>query len=348
MARQEIRTILFGGGRIGELHARNISGRIGGMRLEAIVEPNPSPTLTELTAGADIPILREPFDSPDTATGLTGLMKEADAAVIALPTSLHEPAVAAAAAAGLHIFCEKPLAADIPAATRIAETARNAEVLLQVGFNRRFDHNFQALRREVAGGTLGRIETVRVTSRDPAPPGIEYIRGSGGLFMDMTIHDFDMARFLTGCAVESVFVKGACLVDEEIGKAGDIDTAIITLEFADGSVGVIENSRRASFGYDQRAEIHGSEGTAAIENDSTGTLTVSDSGGVHREKPLYFFLERYAQSFVTELESFVEAVRTGGPPEVTAEDGLAAMRIAAACRLSLKTGREIRLEEIGD
>lgn len=331
-----LRTLLVGGGRIGEVHARNMLTQVDGMRLIGVVEPNPSPSMKAVASGAGIEIVERPGE----------LLASADAVIIALPTDLHEEVLAQAAAAGAHVLCEKPLAADLASARRMVETAEKAGIVLQVGFNRRFDHNYRALRRAVTGGSLGRVELLRVTSRDPGPPGIDYIRASGGLFMDMSIHDFDMARFLTGDEVASVFANGACLVDDEIGRAGDIDTAIVTMRFAMGGLGVVENSRRASYGYDQRAEVHGSSGTAESANDTESRVRISDANGVHEEKPLHFFLERYRDSFICELESFANAVSTGEQPEVTGCDGIEAMRIAEACRRSLETGTEVALSDI--
>ena len=330
--------IVIGAGRIGELHARNIAGRLPGFLLKGIVEPFPGKGVSEWAAAAGVPLFT------DIAEAVSAV--KADAALVAVPTDLHENAVAASLTAGLHIFCEKPVAPDIPAAKRIVEAAAAAGVVLQIGFNRRFDHNFAALRRTVEGGALGKVEMVRVTSRDPGPPPIEYIRRSGGLFMDMTIHDFDMARFLSGDEIVEVHARGASLVDPEIGKAGDIDTAVISFELAGGAIGFIENSRRAAYGYDQRAEVLGSDGAASTANDTPSTLTVSNSGGVHTEKPLHFFLERYEDSFVTELEAFEAAVRGDAPVPVSGEDGLQAMRIAQACRISLKEKRAVGLDEI--
>lgn len=330
-----VRTLLVGGGRIGEVHARNLLNHSDGLRLVGIVEPYPSASLKELVGEAGITI----------AEHVDELIGDADAVVIAAPTDLHDGILQRAVAAGAHVLCEKPLAADLETARRMVATAEQAGVVLQVGFNRRFDHNYRALRRAVVSGTLGRVEVVRVTSRDPAPPGIDYIRASGGLFMDMSIHDFDMARFLTGDEVESVFANGACLVDDEIGRVGDIDTAIVTMRFSRGSLGLVENSRRASYGYDQRAEIHGSNGTAESCNDTESRVRISDAGGVHEEKPLHFFLERYRESFVAELASFASAVTHGQQPEVTGRDGIEAMRIAEACRRSLETGSQVMLSD---
>ncbi|MFW5738013.1 MAG: Gfo/Idh/MocA family oxidoreductase [Spirochaetota bacterium] len=315
-----LRTLLVGGGRIGEVHARNTLTQVDGMQLIGVVEPDPSPSMKAVASGAGVEIVDRPGE----------LLTSADAVIIALPTDLHEEVLAQAAAAGAHVLCEKPLAADLASARRMIEAAEKAGIVLQVGFNRRFDHNYRALRRP------------KLAWPSPSP----VISASGGLFMDMSIHDFDMARFLTGDEVESVFARGACLVDDEIGRAGDIDTAVVTLRFASGSLGVVENSRRASYGYDQRAEIHGSSGTAESANDTESRVRISDGNGVHEEKPLHFFLERYRESFICELESFASAVAGKTQPEVTGRDGIEAMRIAEACWRSLETGSEVMLNDI--
>ena len=331
-----IRTVVVGGGRIGELHARNLVSRVPQLQLVAVIEPAPSDSLTELCREAGIPV----------GAALDEYLPDVEAVIVAVPTRLHEEVATAAASAGAHVFCEKPLAEDLAAAGRIVAAAERAATVLQVGFNRRFDHNYRALRSAVETGALGRVEVVRITSRDPGPPGIDYILSSGGLFMDMSIHDFDMARFLTGDEVESVFARGACLIDDGIKAAGDIDTAITTLRFRSGSLGIVENSRRTSYGYDQRAEIHGSNGTAESGNDTPSRVRISDAAGVHTEKPLSFFLDRYDESFVAEMQSFAGAIRNGRSPEVTGHDGIEAMRIAVACRRSLDDSCEVMLADV--
>ncbi len=337
---EQVNTLVAGGGRIGEIHARNVFASTAGLRLAGIVEPHPSESLMRFAQQAGVRIVTDLSDALERSGDI-------DAVIVATPTALHEEVVNAAASVGAHVFCEKPLAGDVESARRIVSLMENAGKTLQVGFNRRFDHNFAALRNAVATGAVGRVELVRVTSRDPAPPGLEYIRTSGGLFMDMTIHDFDMVRFITADEVVSVFAKGACLVDERIGSAGDIDTAVVTLTFGNGAIGVIENSRRATYGYDQRAAVHGSGGAAETGNDVKSSVVVSDATGVHGETPLHFFLERYRDSFVAELESFAAAVGNGSPPEVSGRDGIEAMRIADACRVSLSDGCEVSIPEEG-
>ncbi|TVR61143.1 MAG: inositol 2-dehydrogenase [Spirochaetaceae bacterium] len=333
---KKIRTLVLGGGRIGELHARNVLTYVPKMQLVAVVDPMPTASLRLLCADSNTPVVAEATD----------YLRNADAVIVATPTVMHEGHVTKALEAGLHVMCEKPLAGDLAAANRMLTAASSSGKVLQVGFNRRFDRNFMALRDAVVNGSVGTVESLRITSRDPAPPGIEYIQKSGGLFMDMSIHDFDMARFLTGDEVVSVYAKGACLVDDEIGRNGDIDTAVITLTFAGGALGVIENSRRATYGYDQRAGVHGSRGAAESGNNVGSSVVISDSGGVHGEKPLYFFLERYRESFVAELNAFADAIIGAEPPRVSGRDGIEAMRIAEACRRSHERGCEVALSEV--
>jgi len=219
-------------------------------------------------------------------------------------------------------------------------------VKLQVGFNRRFDPNFAAVQQQVASGALGEPHIIRITSRDPAPPPAEYVAGSGGMFLDMTIHDFDMARFLSGSEVTEVHAYGAVLIDPEIGKAGDIDTAVISLKFANGALGIIENSRKAVYGYDQRVEVFGSKGAAMADNNTPTSMVVFNESGTIRDKPLYFFLERYEKAFVAEMQSFIDAIRDDKPTKVSGNDGLAPVLIALAAQESLKTGKPVKVDSL--
>ena len=219
-------------------------------------------------------------------------------------------------------------------------------VKLQVGFNRRFDPNFSAVQHQVASGALGDPHIIRITSRDPAPPPAEYVAGSGGMFLDMTIHDFDMVRFLSGSEVTEVHAYGAVLVDPEIGKAGDIDTAVISLKFTNGALGIIENSRKAVYGYDQRVEIFGSKGAAMADNNTPTSMVVFNESGTIRDKPLYFFLERYEEAFVAEMQAFVNAIREDKPTTVSGNDGLAPVLIALAAQESLKSGKPEKVDSV--
>jgi myo-inositol 2-dehydrogenase/D-chiro-inositol 1-dehydrogenase len=221
-----------------------------------------------------------------------------------------------------------------------------AGVKLQIGFNRRFDPNFQRVRELVAKGQVGTPHILRITSRDPAPPPISYVQVSGGIFLDMTIHDFDMARYLVGSEVEEVFAAGGVRVDPDIGKAGDIDTAVITLTFANGAIGAIDNSRQAVYGYDQRVEVFGSEGMAAADNNTPNRTTLSTAEAVQSALPLYFFIERYTESYAAELQAFVRCVQEDTPPPVSGLDGRAAVLIGYAAKRSLQDRRPVRLDEV--
>ncbi len=216
-----------------------------------------------------------------------------------------------------------------------------------MGFNRRFDANFNAVRQAVTEGKVGEVHLINITSRDPAPPPAEYVKVSGGMFMDMTIHDFDMVRYLSGSEAVEVFASGAVLVDKAIGEAGDIDTAVITIKLANGAIAVINNSRKAAYGYDQRAEVFGSKGAVAVTNNLPSTAVLSTAEGVVAEKPLYFFLERYMQSFADEMKEFVEAIQQDKPVPVNAADGLAPVLIAKAAKKSLEENRPVSISEIG-
>jgi len=244
------------------------------------------------------------------------------------------------------VFCEKPVSQDIAKIRQVMEKLKGTKLKYQVGFNRRFDHNFEAVRAAVANGDVGDVHIVRITSRDPAPPPPEYAAVSGGMFLDMTIHDFDMVRYLTASDVVEVFANGAVLVDPLIGKAGDIDTAIISLKMANGALAVIDNSRKAVYGYDQRAEVFGSKGQASVSNDTNSSLILSSETGIHAEKPLYFFLERYMASFTKEVRMFVQAIEQDSPVPVDINDGLQPVLIAAAALRSLKEHRPVLLSEI--
>ena len=226
------------------------------------------------------------------------------------------------------------------------EAAERSGLCYQVGFNRRFDHNYRAVRQAVEDGRIGTPQIIRITSRDPEPPSQAYIRVSGGLFMDMMIHDFDMVRYLAGCNAVELYAEAAVLVDPAIGEAGDVDTAVVTLKMENGALAVIDNSRRAVYGYDQRCEVFGSAGMASSANDSPSTLQLSTAQGVCAEKPLWFFLERYTQAYAAELRSFVSSIANNTPPEVSAYDGLQPVRMALAAKRSLLEHRPVLLSEI--
>ncbi|MED3625369.1 inositol 2-dehydrogenase [Neobacillus thermocopriae] len=273
---------------------------------------------------------------------------EIKAVFICSPTNTHATIIKEAALAGKHIFCEKPVSFSVEETEEALKVVEKAGVKLQVGFNRRFDPNFRKIRELVQDGTIGKPHILRITSRDPEPPSIEYVQSSGGLFMDMAIHDFDMARYIMDSEVVEVFANGAVLVDQAIGEAGDIDTAIVTLKFANGALGVIDNSRQAVYGYDQRLEIFGDKGAAQADNKRANQVEVSTAEHVSKEKPLYFFLERYTQAYIDEVKEFVAAILENKPIVCSGFDGLQAERIARAAKKSLETGVPVKLEQVGE
>ena len=334
--KSETYTITFGiigAGRIGKLHADNLLSHVKGAKLKTVTDPY----LDESWAASrKIPVTgkdhRIMLDDP-----------EIDAILIGSPSPEHAAQMIECAEAGKHIFCEKPIALDPDIIRNALAVVEKSGVKLQVGFNRRFDPNFSAVQDKIASGALGEPHIIRITSRDPAPPPVEYVTSSGGLFMDMTIHDFDMACFLCGSEVTEVHAFGAVLVDPEIGKAGDIDTAVISLKFANGALGIIENSRKAVYGYDQRVEVFGAKGTAMADNNTPTSMIVLNESGTIRDKPLYFFLERYKIAFVTEMLDFVNAVRNDEATKVSGKDGLVPVLIALAAQESLKTGKPVQV-----
>lgn len=330
---------IIGAGRIGKIHAENIVSLIPGGRLKAVADVKMTPPLEAWAKNLGVTsILKDP------AALLAD--KDIQAVLICSSTDTHADLVVAAARAGKHIFCEKPVDLTVAKVRAALDAVQKAGVKMQVGFNRRFDHNFRRVRELVESGAVGAPHLIKISSRDPAPPPPEYVAVSGGIFLDMTIHDFDMARFQAGSEVTEVYAAGANLIDEAIGKAGDVDTAIVTLRFENGALGVIDNSRQAAYGYDQRLEVFGAMGAAAAENDAPSTVKLSTESGCIGEKPLYFFLERYKESFVAEMRAFLDAIAGGGPTPVTGEDGLQDLRIGLAAKLSLAEKRPVKLEEI--
>ncbi len=327
---------IIGAGRIGKLHADNLLSRVDGARLKAITDPFLD---EDWAASRNIPLTgkdhRILLDDP-----------EIDAILIGSPSAEHAPQMIECAETGKHIFCEKPIALDPEIIRNALAEVDKSGVKLQVGFNRRFDPNFAAVQQQVVSGVLGDPHIIRITSRDPAPPPAEYVAGSGGMFLDMTIHDFDMARFLSSSEVTEVHAYGAVLVDPEIGKAGDIDTAVISLKFANGALGIIENSRKAVYGYDQRVEVFGAKGTAMADNNTPTSMVVLNESGTIRDNPLYFFLERYKTAFVAEMQAFVDAVRENKPTPVSGKDGLVPVLIAMAAKESLKTGKPVQVVSV--
>jgi myo-inositol 2-dehydrogenase / D-chiro-inositol 1-dehydrogenase len=322
----------FGAGRIGAVHAANIA-RHPGARLGAVVDVD--------HAAAERLANRH---GAAVATQDSALADPAiDAVVIASSTNTHADLVEAAARAGKAIFCEKPLDLDRRRAEASLAVVDECRVPLMVGFNRRFDPNFARLESQLREGRIGRVELLSITSRDPTPPPIAYVRLSGGLFRDMMIHDFDMARWLLGEEPVEIFAAASVLIDPAIGEAGDVDTAVVTLSAGSGALCQISNSRRAVYGYDQRIEVLGSKGALRADNVALSTVAFAGAEGIVSDKPLPFFLERYAEAYRLELDHFIKALTRGTPPKPDGSDGVKALALADAALQSLQTGRAIAL-----
>jgi myo-inositol 2-dehydrogenase/D-chiro-inositol 1-dehydrogenase len=336
---QKLRLGVIGAGRIGKLHAENVAYNVPGARLTAIADANMTQELDAWAKGLGIAkVSKNPDDIIEAG--------DIDAVLVCGPTNTHADLTIAAARAKKHVFCEQPVAVSAAKVRAAIDEAGKAGVKFQVGFNRRFDHNFRRVREAALSGALGDIRCVKITSRDPVSPPAAYIRVSGGIFLDMMIHDFDMARFQAGCDIAEVYAAGAVLIDPEIGQAGDIDTALVTLRFSNGAFGVIENSRQAVYGCDQRLEVFGSKGEARAENDAPTSVRISTKDGVTGDRPFYFFLERYRGAFVAEINSFVASIAGDTPVEATGEDALADMYAAMAAGKSLRERRPVTIEEI--
>ena len=329
---------LIGTGRIGNLHAKNLAFRVPGANLAAVADIRAQAAeecAVECQCPAACQDYRTILEDPDI-----------EAVVICSSTDTHAQIIEEAATAGKHIFCEKPLDFDLARIDQVLAAVHEAGVKLQVGFNRRFDSNFKRVRDLVAEGAIGTPHIVRITSRDPEPPPIEYVKVSGGIFLDMTIHDFDMARYLIGSEVTELYVAGGVMVDPEIGKAGDIDTTVITLRYANGAIGTIDNSRKAVYGYDQRVEVFGSGGVVMVSNKKPDTAEWSTADGVQSSLPLFFFIERYTDSYIAEMRAFIECVQQDKPPPVTGIDGRIPVVMGYAAIKSYEENRPVKLSEI--
>jgi myo-inositol 2-dehydrogenase/D-chiro-inositol 1-dehydrogenase len=329
---------LIGAGRIGRVHAENLAYRIPEVNLVAVAD-----VFLEAAqkCAADYRIPTVTGNPQDIFNN-----KAIDAVVICSSTDTHAQFIIDAATAGKHIFCEKPVALNLAVIDEALAAVAKNKVKLQLGFNRRFDPNFKAARDMVAEGKIGTPHLVHIISRDPAPPPVEYIKISGGIFLDQTIHDFDMARFLIGREVTEVYAIGGVMVDPAIGEAGDIDTAIVTLRFENGVIGTIDNSRRAVYGYDQRVEVFGSKGSVVVANSTPHTAVLSTSNTVQAANPLYFFLERYMDAYAAEMKVFVACITQGTPPPVTGTDGRIPVVMGLAAWKSYRENRPVKLSEI--
>lgn len=334
-----VRIGIIGAGRIGKVHCESIGRYVKNAVVACVADPfmneGTEQTLRALGAEKVTKDYREILAD-----------KSVDAVLVCSSTDTHAQISVEAIKAGKHVFCEKPVDHDVKKILTVKEALQGCGVKYQVGFNRRFDHNFEAVKKAIDAGRIGHLDVLKICSRDPAAPSADYIKVSGGIFLDMTIHDFDMVRYLSSDEVESVYAVGGVTVDKAIGEAGDIDTAVVTMKLKGGALAVIDNCRRAAYGYDQRAEAFGSLGQIAVANDAASTAVISDANGVTAEKPLYFFLERYMQAYVKEVSEFVRCIEEDSPVPVGIEDGLQAVVIGLAAKRSLQTGAPVRLDDI--
>ncbi len=329
---------VIGAGRIGKVHAENLVNRIPEARVTAIADVRLD-VAQSLASTLNIPLVtadyRDVLASPDV-----------DAVLVCSSTDTHSEIIEAAARAGKHIFAEKPIDLDLATIDRVLAAVEQAGVKFFVGFNRRFDPTYARVHEAIHSGMLGEVHLLHIISRDPSPPPIEYVRVSGGIFVDMMIHDFDMARFLVGSEVEEVYTRAAVRIDPRIGEAGDVDTAVVMLTFANGVIGTIDNSRQAVYGYDQRVEVLGSKGAASTGNVYPNQVTFSTASSICRDLPLNFFMERYTESYEREMRAFVKSIVEGTPPPVGPADGRIPVVMALAAKKSLLEGRPVKLSEI--
>ena len=330
---------IIGAGRIGKVHIENIATYVREMEIKTVADPFMNDATEAFCKGYGVKAVsmdpEDIFKVPDI-----------EAVLICSSTDTHADFIIRSAECGKHIFCEKPIDHDIARVKAALAAVEDAGVKLQIGFVRRFDHNHRAVYDAVRAGEIGTPHLLRISSRDPEPPSIEYVKRSGGIFYDMMIHDFDMIRFLADCEVTEVYAKGAVLVDPAIGAEGDVDTALVTLTFENGAIGVIDNSRQAVYGYDQRLEVFGSKGAVQDENDIPSTVVISNADCTHYGTAYKVMWDRYTQAFINEMRAFADAVVNDKVPPVTDLDGLYPVLMAAAANKSLKEGRPVKISEV--
>ncbi|WP_026699815.1 inositol 2-dehydrogenase [Salibacterium aidingense] len=327
---------VIGAGRIGKLHINNLK-RNPHVRLKKVSDVF-ADHLQEWFQKSGVEEMTKDFEDIFNDA-------EINSVFICSPTSTHADLIKKAARSNKHIFCEKPISFSDKETLEAYEEVKAAGVHFQVGFNRRFDKNFAEMKDRVQNEKIGDMHIVKITSRDPNPPHTDYIASSGGMFMDMSIHDFDMARYLSESEVVEVFARGTNLVDPAIGEKGDIDTAVITLTFANGALGVIDNSREAVYGYDQRIEVFGNNGALVADNETSTNLKYYHKQTVESDLPLHFFLERYNDSFITETEEFIESIIKERETKIVFKDGIMAQRIAQAAQESLENSKPVKVND---
>ena len=325
---------IIGAGRIGKVHAKNISMFVPEMEIKTIADPFMNEQTEAFAKSCGI---------PNTTKDANDILNdpEIEAVLICSSTDTHSKYIIEAAHAGKNIFCEKPIDYDLKKVHAAINAAKEAGVKLQIGFCRRFDHNHRAVYDMVRDGKVGKVNIIKISSRDPEPPPVSYVKVSGGIFYDMMIHDFDMVRYVTGSEAVEISAVGSCLVNPNLQEESgipDVDTAVVTMKMANGCIAVINNSRQAVYGYDQRVEAFGSKGMASDANDLLNTTTVLTKDGAHSEKPLWFFLERYNQAFINQVISFVDAINNDTQTAVGAIDGLRPVLMAKAATESCQAG----------
>lgn len=322
---------VIGLGRIGKLHVNNIL-QMHDVEIVMVYDPFID---NEWTAERGL------ISVADEKSVYTS--RKIDAVLIFSPSILHAEQIVESAKAGKHVFCEKPIALDPLQIENVLNVVNRRGIKLQIGFNRRFDPDFLKIKTAIAEGLIGDLHLIKITARDPELPPLDYVESSGGIFLDMTIHDFDMVRFLSGSEIREVFAKGAVLIDKSIGDAGDVDTVITTLKLQNGALAVIDNSRKAVYGYDQRIEAFGSKGSISAENIlGTNTVLMTEEG-VQTDKPLYFFLERYKESFWNEIREFIDMIKKDTIPTVSGQDGLKSTKVGLAAKRSLESNEPVKL-----
>lgn len=331
---------IIGAGRIGKLHTENLSMKIP--------EANPI-IISDIFLEAAEKCAAD-YNIPQAVRDYRKILAnpDIDAVLICSSTDTHAGIIIEAAEAGKDIFCEKPIAHDLKLIDKALEAVKKAGVKLQIGFNRRFDPDYRRVREHIKEGRIGVPHILKITSRDPEPPPIEYVKVSGGMFMDMTIHDFDMARFLIDSEVEEIYAAAGVMIDPEIGRVGDVDTALITLKFKNGVIGIIDNSRKSVFGYDQRVEVLGNEGMVDISNERPNTARLSTAESISEDLPLNFFIERYTEAYVNEMNEFISCIINDSPPSVTGIDGRMPVLMGKAAQLSYAENRPVKLREVDE
>jgi myo-inositol 2-dehydrogenase/D-chiro-inositol 1-dehydrogenase len=334
---KKLSLVLIGMGRIGRIHLNNILRQFPTVEIAGVADRDYSAEEFAKQYGA-IPFSRD----AEELIAQPGV----DAVLICTPTSSHAAMIRLALKHGKHIFCEKPVDLSLETTKELVDQVQAAGIKMMLGFNRRFDPDFLHARRQLTDGRIGEVQIVKITSRDPGLPPIDYIKNSGGLFMDMVIHDFDMARYLMGKEVREVYAQGRVLVDPKVGEVGDIDTALTTLIFEDDSYAVIDNSREAIYGYDQRLEIFGNKGMLQVENNLHNKSIIYDQTGIHHSQPLDFFMDRYAASYLNEMKFFIDALQKDQPIPVSGQDGLEAVVIATAAKWSVEKKRPVSIAEV--